>query len=73
MLVFNIDFRQDNIKTETLEFKPSEIQKSEPNLTSMHISDKKVSENVNTTMLQNQLIGSTNVQVDRGGYERVSM
>jgi hypothetical protein len=74
MLVFNIDFRQDNIKTETLKFQPSENQKFEQNLTSMHISDVNMSENVKSTnMLQSQLVSSTDVQIERGGYERVSM
>jgi len=40
----------------------------------MHISDGNVSENVNSTnVLQNHLISSTNVQVDRGSIERVPM
>jgi spore germination cell wall hydrolase CwlJ-like protein len=75
MLVFNIDFRHDNNKigkTETLEFQQSENQKSEPNLTSIHISDVNVSEKVNSTdILQSQLFSSIDVQdIDRGSIER---
>jgi len=73
-LVFSIDFKHDNDKTETLKFQHSEFQKSEPNLTSMHTFDENVSENVNgTNVLQEQLFCSTNVQIDRGSIERVNM
>lgn len=73
-MVFSIDFKHDNDKTETLKFQHSEFQKSEPNLTSMHTFDENVSENVNgTNVLQEQLFCSTNVQIDRGSIERVNM
>ena len=74
MLVFNIDFRQDNIKHETLKFQHSENQKFEQNLTFMQTFDGNVSENVNSTnTLQSQLFSSIDVQIDRGSIERVPM
>jgi spore germination cell wall hydrolase CwlJ-like protein len=59
MLVFSVDFRHDNnkiSKTETLEFQQSENQKTEPNLTSMHINKEIVSENVNRGSIERKHI-----------------